>query len=131
VQRDTDDADAHRDGHRRQGDPDAQRRTHRFPARGEPTLGEDQHQRSPTDRLGERGVGELDAQHRLPEQDPDPEVEQQRGQPDPHRDPHGEHPEQHHGGHDTERDLQARHAHLRPLHGIGAGRGPRMGDEQC
>ena len=72
------------------------------PAGGEAALGQDEDERGEPERLGERGVGELDAQHRLAEHDPDAEVEQQRGQAEPHGHPDRDDADQHDARRDPE-----------------------------
>ena len=74
---------------------EAERGAHRPPVGGEAALGQDEDERREPERLGERGVGELDAQHRLAEHHPDAEVEQQRGQAEPHGHPDRDDADQH------------------------------------
>jgi hypothetical protein len=122
VQRHRDDADADRHGHGGERQPDAQRRSHRRPAGRQATLDEDQHERGEAERLGQPGVGERDAEHRLAQQYPDAQVQQQRREADTGRGPDGEHSDEHDGGRDPESRRQARHATSRSARNcIGAG----------
>ena len=95
VQRGPDDADADQHRHGGERDAEAERGAHRPPVGGQPALGQDEDERGEPERLGERGVVELDAQHRLPEHHPDAEVEQQRGQAEPHGHPDRDDADQH------------------------------------
>jgi hypothetical protein len=95
VQRGPDDGDADQHRHGGERDTEAERGAHRPPVGGEAALGQDEDERRETERLGERGVVELDAQHRLPEHHPDAEVEEQRGQAEPHGHPDRDDADQH------------------------------------
>jgi hypothetical protein len=94
------DADQHRHGGER--DPQPERGAHRAPVGGEAALSQDEDEGREPERFGERGVGELDAQHRLAEHDPDAEVEQQRGQAEPHGHPDRDDADQHDPCRDSE-----------------------------
>ena len=63
VQRGPDDADADQHRHGGERDAEAERGAHRAPVGGEPALGQDEDEGREPERLGERGVVELDAQH--------------------------------------------------------------------
>ena len=88
-------------------DADAERRPHRGPSGGQPALDQDQHERGQPERLGELGVGELEPEHGLAEQQADAEVEHERGQPDANRHPNCQDAQQDDSGDDAEDHLQA------------------------
>jgi hypothetical protein len=114
VQSRAGDRDAHQDAHSGQCDPDAQRRFHGRPPGSEPAFAEDHHQRGETEGLGEVGVVVLDPEPGFPEQDADRQVEQQRGQTEPDRHPHGEHGQQEHGATGAKDDRELIHVASRP-----------------
>ena len=81
----------------------------RRPPGGEAAVGEDEDERGDAERLGEAGVVEPDAQARLAQRHPDPEVDQQRGQADAGGQAYREHGDEDDARTDAEQEGQIVH----------------------
>jgi hypothetical protein len=82
-----------------------------FEAGGQAALGQDEHQGTESQRLGETRVVEAHADPRLAQHEPETEEDQQTGQPHPVRQPRGHDGRDHHDGTDQQQRVEVGGVH--------------------
>ena len=107
-----DHADADRDPDSRQYDAQRHHRTYFVPPGGQTALGQDHHQRREPERMRELRVLEVDVPRtRLAEHQPHAEIDQQRREPEPPRQPDRDHRDQQHPGPGQQDPVELRNVH--------------------